>query len=68
MLANLRLTISMGIDAIPAMTISKRYMDIVMTRKPGIKMCTFRLVYVTKHQDAEKRCERKPSCTVLEQR
>ena len=68
MLTNLRSTISMGIDVILDMPISKPYMDTAMTRKPGIKVNTFRLVYVTKYQDAEERCERKPSCPVLEQR
>jgi hypothetical protein len=38
MLTNWRLIISMGIDAIPAISISKPYLDIVMTRKPGIKV------------------------------
>jgi hypothetical protein len=47
MLTNWRLTISMGIDAIPAMPISKPYMDTAMTRKPGIKVNTYRSVYVT---------------------
>ena len=42
MLTNLRLIISMGIDEIPAMPIFKPYMDTAMTRKPGIKVNTFR--------------------------
>jgi hypothetical protein len=58
----------MGIDEIPVMSISKPYMDTAMTRKPGIKVNTYRSVYVTKYQDAEERCERKLSCPVLEQR
>jgi hypothetical protein len=41
-LTSLRLTISMEIDEIPAMPISKLYMDIVMTRKPGAKVHTSR--------------------------
>ena len=47
MLTSRRLTTSVGIDATPAMPISKPYMDIAMTRKPGNKVTTFRLVYVT---------------------
>ena len=42
MLTNLRLIISMGIDEIPAMPIFKPYMDTAMTRKPGIKVNTYR--------------------------
>jgi hypothetical protein len=41
-LTSLRLTISMEIDEMPALPISKLYMDIVMTRKPGAKVHTSR--------------------------
>ena len=42
MLTSLRSTISMGIDETPAMAISKPYMDIAMTRKPGNMVNTSR--------------------------
>ena len=42
MLTNWRLIISMGIDAMPVMSIFKPYMDTAMTRKPGIKVNTYR--------------------------
>jgi hypothetical protein len=42
MLTNERLTTSVGIDETPAMSISKPYMDIAMTRKPGNKVNTYR--------------------------
>ena len=42
MRTNLRLTISMGSDEIPAIAISKPYMDTAMTRKPGTKVSTSR--------------------------
>jgi hypothetical protein len=42
MLTNWRLIISMGIDGILAMPISKPYMDIAMTRKPGTTVNTSR--------------------------
>ena len=68
MLTSLRLIIAMGIDEMPALPSSKPYMDTAMTRKPGIKVTTYRSVYVTEYQDAEERCEGKRSCPVLEQR
>jgi hypothetical protein len=42
MLTNWRLIISMGIDAMSVMSIFKPYMDTAMTRKPGIKVNTYR--------------------------
>jgi hypothetical protein len=42
MLTSLRVIISMGIDEMPAMLISKPYMDTAMTRKPGITVHTSR--------------------------
>ena len=42
MLTSWRLTISMGIDAIPDTSIFKPYMDTAMTRKPGTKVNTYR--------------------------
>ena len=68
MLTNWKLIISMGIDEILVMSIFKSYMDTAMTRKPGTKVNTYRQVYVTKYQDAEERCEGKPSGPVLKQR
>ena len=47
MLTSWKLIISMGIDATPAMPISKPYMDIAMIRKPGTKVNISREVYVT---------------------
>ena len=58
----------MGIDVTPALSISKRYMGIAMTRKAGNKGTIFRWVDVTTSQDTEERCERKLSRPVLEQR
>ena len=68
MLTSLRSTISMGIDATLAPSISKLYMGIAMTRKAGNKVTTFRWVDVTTSQDTEERGEAKVSRPVLEQR
>ena len=68
MLTSLRSTISMGIDVTPAMSISKLYMGIAMTRKAGNKVTIFRWVDVTTSQDTEERGEAKVSRPVLEQR
>jgi hypothetical protein len=42
MVTSWRLTTSMGIDEMPAIPISKSYMDTGMTRKPGPKVNTYR--------------------------
>jgi hypothetical protein len=58
----------MGIDAMSVMSIFKPYMDTAMTRKPGTRVNTYRLVYVTKYQDAEERCEGKLCAVVRTER
>jgi hypothetical protein len=68
MLTSWRSTTSVGIDEIPALSISKPYMGIATMRKPGDKVNTSRPVSVTRDQDTEERCEGKLSCPVLEQR
>jgi hypothetical protein len=57
-----------GIDGTSALSISKPYMGIAMTRKAGNKGTIFRWVDVTTHQDTEEQCEEKCSRPVLEQR
>ena len=68
MLTSVRSTIAMGIDVTPALSISKRYMGIAMTRKAGNKGTIFRWVDVTTSQNTEERGEAKVSRPVLEQR
>ena len=68
MLTSLRSTISAGIDATPATSISTPYMGLAMTRKAGNKVTIFRWVDVTRYQDTEERGEEKFSRPVLEQR
>jgi hypothetical protein len=63
-----RSTRSVGIDETPAMSISKPYMDMAMTRKAGNTVTIFRWVCVTTYQDTEERGEEKFSRPVLEQR
>ena len=63
-----RSTTSGGIDATPALALSKLYLGIAMTRKAGKKVTTCRWVYVTTYQDTEERRDAKASCSVLEQR
>jgi hypothetical protein len=48
MMTSLRLTISVGIDEIPAIAISKLYMDTAMMRKLGNMVSTSRSVCVTR--------------------
>jgi hypothetical protein len=47
MTTSLRLTISVGLDGIPAIAISKPYMDTAMMPKPGHMVSTSRPVCVT---------------------
>jgi hypothetical protein len=58
----------MGIDVTPAMSISKLYMGIAMTRKAGNKVTIFRWVDVTTSQNTKERGEANVSRPVLEQR